>query len=79
MIRRHQDRLSRLLAAGYVIALLWGWAVVQYPYLVEPLFTFHDAAPSTTLQVLLITLLIGVIVVFPSLYVLYRLFKGRYL
>lgn len=79
MIRRHQDRLSRLLAAGYVIALMWGWAVVQYPYLVEPLFTFHDAAPSTTLQVLLITLLIGVIVVFPSLYVLYRLFKGRYL
>ncbi|OQW32323.1 MAG: hypothetical protein A4E19_20065 [Nitrospira sp. SG-bin1] len=71
-----RDRLARFLAGGGAVAVLWGWALSQYPYLVEPSVTIHDAAPHSTLDVLLASLLLGSIVLLPFLYYLYTLFKG---
>ncbi|MEP6888408.1 MAG: cytochrome d ubiquinol oxidase subunit II [Nitrospirales bacterium] len=61
---------------GEVTFILWGWALAQYPYLVIPGATIMDAAPTPTLELVLATLLIGALVLFPSLYYLYRVFKG---
>ena len=58
--------------------ILLGWAFSQYPYLVVPDLTMSDAAaPPQTLELLLWTLAIGVLLLFPSLYYLYRIFKGH--
>lgn len=68
--------MARMFAGGGAVAILWGWALSQYPYLVEPSVTIYDAAPSGTLHVLLASLLLGSVVLFPFLFYLYILFKG---
>ncbi len=75
--RRHG--LARLLVAGGAVSMLWGWALSQFPYLVEPSVTIYDAAPPATLHLLLGSLLGGSVLLFPFLLYLYRLFKGEYL
>ena len=71
-------RLARMCVVAQVTFILWGWALAQYPYLVPPSHTlFNSAAPHATLRVLLIVLLLGAILLFPSLYYLFRIFKGR--
>jgi cytochrome bd ubiquinol oxidase subunit II len=74
IVRR--DRLARVAAVAGAVMMLWGWALAQFPYLVEPSVTIYDAAPAATLRVLLSSLLVGAIVLLPLLYYLYRLFKG---
>jgi cytochrome d ubiquinol oxidase subunit II len=74
-----RDALARLLAAGGAVAMLWGWASAQFPFLVEPSVTIYDAAPQGTLTLLLLSLLGGSVVLFPFLLYLYRLFKGEVL
>jgi cytochrome d ubiquinol oxidase subunit II len=59
--------------------MLWGWALSQYPFLVEPDLTIYNAAPPVTLKLLLLSLAGGSIILFPLLFYLYRLFKGRFL
>src|SRR5258708_18829484 len=71
-------RLARLCAAAQVTLILLGWALAQFPYLVEPDMTIYSAAaPHTTLQLLIIALAAGVLVLFPSYYYLFRVFKGE--
>jgi len=71
-------RVARLCAAAQVTLILLGWALAQFPYLVEPDMTIYSAAaPHTTLQLLIIALAAGVIVLFPSYYFLFRVFKGE--
>jgi cytochrome d ubiquinol oxidase subunit II len=72
---RRRDKLSRLLAVMAAVAMLWGWALSQFPFLVEPSVTIHDAAPQATLQMLFLSLLGGSVLLFPFLWYLYRLFK----
>lgn len=67
---------ARVCAALQVILILLGWAWSQYPYLVVPDLTVSDAAaPAPILQLLLWSLASGALLLFPSLYYLYRLFK----
>jgi cytochrome bd ubiquinol oxidase subunit II len=69
--------LARALAAAQVALILLGWGAAQYPYLVEPDITIQDAAaPPVTLRLLLIALGAGALVLFPSIYFLFRIFKG---
>src|SRR5258707_577242 len=70
-------RVARLCAAAQVTLILLGWALAQFPYLVEPDMTIYSApAPRATLQSLLIALAAGVLVLFPSYYLLSRVFKA---
>lgn len=71
-----RDSLARVLAATGATAMLWGWALSQYPYLVEPSVMIYDAAPARTLDVLLASLLLGSVILLPFLIYLYILFKG---
>jgi len=69
-------RLARVCAAGQVTLILLGWAFAQYPHLVEPDITINSAAaPQITLQLLLGALVAGAILLFPSYYYLFRIFK----
>ncbi|HKP83227.1 MAG TPA: cytochrome d ubiquinol oxidase subunit II [Pyrinomonadaceae bacterium] len=68
--------LARVCAAGQVTLILLGWAFAQYPHLVEPDITISSAAaPQITLQLLLGALIAGAILLFPSYYYLFRIFK----
>jgi len=68
---------ARFCAAGQVTLILWGWALAQYPYLVRPDLTIHNsAAPPVVLHALLWALAAGVVLLFPSYWYLFHVFKG---
>jgi len=64
----------RPLAAGAVIAVIWGWGVAQFPYLLPTSLRIDEAAaPGPTLDAVLIVFVIAAIVVLPALGLLYWL------
>jgi cytochrome d ubiquinol oxidase subunit II len=64
----------RPLAAGAVVAVIWGWGVAQFPYLLPTsLKISQSAAPGPTLDAVLVVFAIAAIVVLPSLGLLYWL------
>lgn len=70
--------LARVAAAVGVTVLLAGWALAQYPYLVVPDLTFDEsAAPDATLRALLIVLGGGALLLAPSLWLLFSVFKRQ--
>lgn len=70
-------RLARAAAIGQVTLILGGWSVAQFPHLIVPdLDIFNTAAPVITLRLLVIALAVGALVLLPSLYYLFRIFKG---
>jgi cytochrome d ubiquinol oxidase subunit II len=69
---------ARFCAAVQVSLILWGWALAQFPFIVEPDINISAAAaPRATLRLLLIALGAGALLLFPSFYYLFRVFKGR--
>jgi cytochrome d ubiquinol oxidase subunit II len=69
-------RLARIAAGLQVSLIFWGWPLAQYPFLLPPGFTIRDtAAPDSTLQATLIVLGLGAIVLLPSLWYLFQVFK----
>lgn len=69
-------RLARIGAGLQVSLIFWGWALAQYPLLIPPGFTIEgSAAPHPTLRALLIATAGGGIVLVPSLWYLFHIFK----
>jgi cytochrome d ubiquinol oxidase subunit II len=69
--------LARVAAAAQVSLILWGWALVQYPYLVPPIQTIREAAaPRVTLELLVWGLAGGTAILIPSLMYLFRTFAA---
>jgi len=59
---------------GAVAAVVSGWGVAQHPYLLPQTLTIDDAAaPSATLTAVLIVFGIAIVLVIPSLALLYTL------
>jgi len=74
LLYRRSTRGTRPLAVGAVVAVLWGWGVAQFPYLLpETLTISQGAAPSDTLTMVLIVFGIAVVLVLPALALLYTL------
>jgi cytochrome d ubiquinol oxidase subunit II len=70
-------RLARVGAGLQVSLIFWGWPLAQYPFLVPPDLTVERAAaPDTTLKLVLIILGVGAIVLLPSLWYLFQVFKS---
>jgi len=70
-------RLARIGAGLQVSLIIWGWALAQYPLLIPPGFTIEgSAAPGSTLRALLIATAFGGIVLVPSLWYLFHVFKS---
>jgi cytochrome d ubiquinol oxidase subunit II len=65
---------ARLTSALSVATILVGWAIAQDPYLLPPDLTLDEAAaPDATLAAVLVGVGIGLVVLVPSLVLLYRL------
>jgi cytochrome d ubiquinol oxidase subunit II len=74
LLLQRRRRGLRPLAAGAVVAVIWGWGVAQFPYLLPTsLKISQSAAPGPTLDAVLIVFLIAAIVVLPALGLLYWL------
>ena len=70
-------RLSRVFAAGEIVLLLLGWGLAQHPYLVYPDITLQEAAaPAPTIAFMLATLPFGALILVPSLWLLFHVFKA---
>jgi cytochrome bd ubiquinol oxidase subunit II len=70
--------LARLAAAAQVTLIVLGWAASQYPYLIVPDVTIASAsAPEETQRLLLGALAAGAVILAPSLWLLFTVFKGR--
>jgi cytochrome bd ubiquinol oxidase subunit II len=77
-VRRGHPRIARRAVAGQVVFVLWAWALAQWPYLAPPDLTIQgSAAPRETLSLLLVVIAAGMALLLPSLYLLFRVFKGR--
>ena len=77
-LRVRRYRLARAAAVVQIAALLGGWMLAQYPYLIYPDVTIANAAaPPATLRFFLLTLPIGAAILVPSLWLLFRVFKGE--
>lgn len=74
---RRRYALARVAAAAQVSALMWGWAGAQFPALVPGVHTIASAAaPQITLKLVSLGLLGGAVVLVPSLWYLFRVFKS---
>jgi len=75
---RRRFALARICAIGQVTLVLSGWCLAQYPNLVTPDVTVNNArAPEITLRLLGFALGCGAVILIPSLFFLFRLFKGN--
>jgi cytochrome bd ubiquinol oxidase subunit II len=79
-LRQRRYRLARISAVVQIACLLAGWALAQSPYIIYPDVTLAAAAaPRATLLFILWTTPLGMAVLIPSLWYLFRVFKGEYL
>lgn len=78
LLRRSAPRGTRPLAAVAVVAVVWGWAVAQHPYLLPTDLTISQAAaPDATLEGLLLVFGVALVLVVPSIALLYSLTQRR--
>jgi len=67
---------ARITATAAVAAVVWGWALAQYPYMLVPGLTIEQAAADpVSLQALLVVLLGGSVLLAPALVYMYSLFQ----
>jgi cytochrome d ubiquinol oxidase subunit II len=75
---RRRFALARIAAISQVTLILVGWCLAQYPNLVTPDVTVNNThAPEITLRLLLLALAVGAMILFPALFLLFRIFKGK--
>jgi cytochrome d ubiquinol oxidase subunit II len=74
LLHRRAPRGARPFAVGAVVAVVAGWGVAQHPYLLPKVLTIDaGAAPSATLTGVLIVFGVAVVLVLPSMALLYTL------
>ena len=74
VLLRGGRRPLRPLAAGAVIAVIWGWGVAQFPYLLPTSLRIDQAAaPDATMTIIFIVFAVAAVLVLPSLALLYTL------
>ena len=78
LIYRRRFVLSRIAAALAVSAVLWAWAVAQYPNVLPPSLTISSAAANhSVLMAMLICVALGAGLLIPSLVLLYAIGETR--
>jgi cytochrome bd ubiquinol oxidase subunit II len=74
VLLRGGRRPLRPLAAGAVTAVIWGWGVAQFPYLLPTSLRIDEAAaPDPTMTIIFIVFAVAAVLVLPSLGLLYTL------
>jgi cytochrome d ubiquinol oxidase subunit II len=68
---------ARLLVAAETACIFAAWGVAQYPYLIVPSLTLANAATTPSVLVaVIIASGAGMVILFPSLWYLFHIFKG---
>jgi len=76
LLLRRRFWAARVASSLAVVAVIWGWAVGQYPDVLVGVITVREAAANeATLEAVLISLVIGSLLLVPSLLYLYVLFQ----
>jgi cytochrome d ubiquinol oxidase subunit II len=76
LLYRENFATARIVGAVAVAAILWGWVAAQYPYVLNAKLTIAQAATvPTVLRATLLCLIIGALLLVPSLTYLYVLFR----
>jgi cytochrome d ubiquinol oxidase subunit II len=79
MLVQSHYRLARILMIAEVAFLLGSWGLSQYPYVIPRQYTINNSANApTVIIVLLISIVIGMAILIPSLYYLFSVFKLPY-
>ena len=74
LILRRAPRGARPLAVGAVVAVIWGWGVAQFPYLLPTELTIAaGAGTSATLTMVIIVFVAAAVLVLPAIGLLYAL------
>ncbi|MFF9132513.1 MULTISPECIES: cytochrome d ubiquinol oxidase subunit II [unclassified Streptomyces] len=74
LLRKGGTPVVRTLAAVAITTVVGGWGVAQYPYLLGTHLTIQQAAaPTATLWVLIVVSFVAVVLIVPSLLLLYSL------
>ena len=74
LLHRGRAKVARPLAMGAVVTVMFGWGVAQYDYILPESLTIDAAAaPSGTMGAILVVFAAFVVLVAPSLALLYRL------
>jgi cytochrome d ubiquinol oxidase subunit II len=74
LLLREVRRGLRPLAIAAVIAVVWGWGVAQFPYLLPTSMTITaSAAPHETLGTVMVVFVAAAVIVLPALALLYLL------
>jgi cytochrome bd ubiquinol oxidase subunit II len=76
LVLRNRFELARYTAALAVAAIIVGWALAQQPTLLPGLTIKQAAAPHDTLVLVVVAVLAGAAILFPSLALLFRLVLG---
>jgi cytochrome bd ubiquinol oxidase subunit II len=72
-----RPRIARAAVIAQVVLVLWAWVVGQWPYLIPPDLTISAAAaPPETLSAMLVVVGVGMALLLPSLWLLFRVFKA---
>ncbi|MBI2344041.1 MAG: cytochrome d ubiquinol oxidase subunit II [Deltaproteobacteria bacterium] len=75
---RCRTTLATATAILAVISVIVGWGAAQYPYLIAPGLTIYNAAsPANVLWLMIIGLTVGMLLLLPSLWYLFHLFKSH--
>jgi len=71
---------ARYTAAAAVVTIVAGWAIAQSPYILPPSLTIQDAAADDNVLIaLLFSIAVGLLILIPSLLLLYGLvLQGRF-
>jgi cytochrome bd ubiquinol oxidase subunit II len=76
-LARRRYPAARILAVAQVSMIIWGWALAQHPFIVPESLTIEAAAaPTVTLRLLITALAVGTVILVPSLWYLFRVFRG---
>lgn len=80
--RRSNIVIMRLLAGVITICILLGWFGIQFPVMVNisngpDLTVWNSIAPHTTIKYLVYALIVGILIIFPAIGYLYKVFKFK--
>jgi cytochrome bd ubiquinol oxidase subunit II len=68
LLRRDDPRGARLAAVGAVASIVVGWGVAQWDYILPETLTIDQAAaPTSTLEVILLVTIIASAIIFPAI------------
>ena len=80
LIKRQSVWQLRFVVGFQIVIIMTGWFLIQWPNLVlfsdgSALSIYAASSPLITMKILFAALAVGVLVIFPGLYILFKLFK----